>query len=404
MMKKMLVVLIIIPITISTLYTQSEKISSPFSQAKFVPNISAILDFSYIYTDIDDLEFGRMYLPGYSTIADDYHYGLNGFSFTYFELAIESVVDPYFDLFAVFQFAIGEFSIEEAFFRTRSLPAGFQIKGGKFFSGLGRLNSQHDHRWNFCDQPLIYKSIFGAINLNDLGVQLNWVAPTDFFLKLGIEVFQGQNQESYSFHNEDMFIGDILYEKSPVPLFVTFLKTSTDIGNFVLLGGIAYVNGKINKSYDDAGYGLSGTSQVLGIDFTVKYLIDSYRYLNLQSEYFYRHIKGDRITGADTQNIKKSHQGFYTELVWRYNRRCRCGIRYDLVKGGDNLYLDENSIITGNLNKFSAMIEFNATEFSRIRIQYNYSKANILDNELKTFSEIFINCNFAIGAHGAHTF
>ena len=403
-MKKILVVLIIFSFSLITLFSQNQKISSPFSQAKFVPNISAILDFSYIGRDIDDMELDRMYLPGYSTINEDYHYGLKGFSFNYLELALESVVDPYFDLFAVFQFTDGEFSIEEAFFKTRSLPAGFQIKGGKFFSGFGRLNSQHDHIWNFCDQPLVYKSIFGVINLNDLGIQLNWVAPADLFVKMGIEVFQGQNQESYSFYNENMVIGDTQYEKSSVPLFITFLKTSIDIGNIVLLGGASYATGKINKFYEDAEYGLSGSSHVWGIDLTIKYLIDSYRYFNLQSEYLHRNIKGDQITEIDLQNVDKSLQGFYSEMVWRYSRRWRCGLRYDLLKGGDNLYLGENSIIPGDLNKFSAMIEFNSTEFSLIRIQYNYSKAMVLDNELKGFSEIFINCNLAIGAHGAHKF
>jgi hypothetical protein len=403
-MKKIFVIFILILLPLSILYSQNQKISSPFSQAKFVPNISAILDFSYIYRDIDDLELDRTYLPGYATIGDDYNYGLQGFSFNYFELALESVVDPYFDLFAVFQFTNGEFSIEEAFFKTRSLPAGFQIKAGKFFSGFGRLNAQHDHIWNFCDQPLVYKSIFGTINLNDLGVQLNWVAPTDLFLKLGFEIFQGQNQDSYSFYNEDMTIGDTLYERLSVPLFVGFLKTSTDINNFVLLGGISYATGKINKFYEETGYGLTGNSNVWGIDLTIKYLIDSYRYLNLQSEFLLRTQKGDLVSELDIQRLDKKQHGFYSELVWRFKRRWRCGLRYDLVKGGDNLYLDENSIITGDLTKFSAMIEFNATEFSRIRIQYNYNKAKVLDNELKGFSEIFINCNLAIGAHGAHKF
>ena len=403
-MKKLFITSLIFPFTIVILFAQSQKISSPFSQAKFVPNISAILDFSYITRDVDDLGLGRMYLPGYSTINEDYNSGLKGFSLNYFELAIESVVDPYFDLFTVFQFTDGEFSIEEAFFKTRSLPEGFQIKAGKFFSGFGRLNAQHDHVWNFCDQPLIYEAIFGAINLNDLGVQLNWVAPTDLFIKMGVEVFQGQNQESYSFHNENILIGDTLYERSSVPLFVSFLKSSADIGNLVLLGGVSFATGKINKFYEDAGYGLSGSSHVFGLDLTIKYLIDSYRYLNLQSEYLYRQIEGDRLTEAGTESYEKNHQGFYSEFVWRYSRRWRCGLRYDLVKGGDNLYLHKNSIIPGDLNKYSVMIEFNATEFSRIRIQYNYSKEKIFENELKGFSEIFINCNLAIGAHGAHKF
>ena len=401
-MKKIIGIIFIFSLTMGAIHARTQKISSPFSQAKFVPNISAILDFSYIHRDIGDLEIGRMYLPGYSTTGGDYNYGSKGFSFNYLELALGSVVDPYFDLFAVFQFTDGEFSIEEAYFKTRSLPAGLQLKGGKFFSDFGRLNAQHDHHWNFCDQPLVYESIFGAVNLNDLGVQLNLVAPTDLFLKLGIEVFQGQNQDSRSFYNDNMDIGDTTYERSPVPLVVAFLKTSTDIGNFVLLGGVAYAAGKVHQYHDDVEYGLSGDSRVLGLDLTIKYLIDSYRYIQLQSEYLLRHIKGERITSSDTQNLEKSDDGFYSELVWRFNRRWRCGLRYDLLEGGDNIYPD--GVITGNLTRFSSMIEFNATEFSRIRIQYNYSRTKVLEGELRKFNEVFINCNLAIGAHGAHKF
>jgi hypothetical protein len=391
-------------VTAGMLYSQNQTISSPFSQAKFVPNISAILDFSYIYRNLDDLEIGSMYLPGYTTAGDEYHYGTSGFSLNYFELAIESVVDPYFDLLAVFQFTEGEFSIEEAYFKTRGLPTGFQIKGGKFFSGFGRLNARHDHQWNFCDQPLVYKSIFGAVNLNDLGLQLNWLAPFNLFLKLGLEVFQGRNPDSFSFHNQDMTINDTLYEKSSVPLLAAFLKTSTDIGDFVLLGGISHATGRINKFHEDAGYGISGSSHIWGVNLTVKYLIDSYRYLNLESEFIHRSQSGDIISESDTVNTDKKQHGIYTELLWRFNRRWRCGLRYDWIKGGDDLYPDVSSDITDNLNKWSAMLEFNATEFSRIRFQYNYNKAKVLDGELKGFSEIFINCNLAIGAHGAHKF
>jgi hypothetical protein len=391
-------------VTAGMLYSQNQTISSPFSQAKFVPNISAILDFSYIYRDLYDREIDRMYMPGYSTMGENTHYGENGFSLNYFELAIESVVDPYFDLFAVFQFTEGEFSIEEAYFKTRSLPAGFQIKGGKFFSGFGRLNARHDHQWNFCDQPLVYKSIFGAANLNDLGVQVNWVAPTDLFLKVGLEIFQGHNKDSRTFHNRDMTINDTLYEKSSVPLIAVFLKTSTDIGNFVFLGGVSHAAGRINKFLEDAGYGINGSSHVWGANLTVKYLIDSYRYLNLESEFIHRFLKGDTISETDTVNIDKKQYGFFSELVWRFKRRWRGGIRYDWLKGGDDLYPDIDLDIPGNLNKWSVMLEFNATEFSRIRLQYNYNKARVLDGELRGFSEIFMNCNLAIGAHGAHKF
>ncbi len=343
-----------------------------------------------------------MYMPGYTTINDNF--SPNGFNFNYFELAIASVVDPYFDLFVVLQFTDGEFGIEEAFLKTRSLPAGFKLKAGKFFSGFGRLNAQHDHVWNFSDQPLVYHAIFGTLNLNDLGFQLNWVAPADIYISMGIEILQGQNQDSFSFLNEDMQIGEKLIEKSSAPLFVSFIKTSIDIDDLIILGGLSYATGKINKYYEDVNYGLSGNSRVFGIDLTLKYLIDSYRYINLQSEFIYRNMEGNRLTEFDNQNFKNSHYGFYSELVWRYTRRWRCGVRYDSVVGKDNLYLDFNKKIPGNLYRYSAMLEFNPSEFSRIRLQYNYSKSRILDDEIKDFHEFFVNFNLAIGAHGAHKF
>lgn len=404
MKNKLIILILSIFLAANFLAAAVQKISSPFSQAKFVPNISAILDVSYIIRDMGDIENGSMYTPGYFTIGEDYNHGPKGFSFNYFELALESVVDPYFDLFTVFQFINGEFSIEEAFFKTRSLPAGFQLKGGKFFSAFGRLNAQHDHIWNFCDPPLVYRSIFGSINLNDLGVQLNWVAPIDLFIKAGIEIFQGQNPDSQSFYNENMVVDNTMYEKSSTPLLVSFVKSSADIGNFIILGGVSLALGKQNKFYEDAGYGITGTARVWGIDMTVKYLIDSYRYVNWQSEFLYRTIDGNMVTSEETRSIDKKHHGFYSELVYRFNRRWRCGLRYGWLKGGDDLYQSSQRTITGDLNRISGMIEFNATEFSRIRIQYNYNKSKVLNGELRGFSELFINCNLAIGAHGAHKF
>ena len=404
MKMKISFVLTTIGLMAGLLAARSQTASSPFSQAAFVPNISAILDFSYIYRDLDDRSIDRMYLPGYTTVDDSYHHGGKGFSLNYLELALESVVDPYFDLFAVFQFTDEEFSIEEAFFKTRSLPAGFQVKGGKFLSGFGRLNGQHDHYWNFSDQPLVYHGIFGEANLNDLGVQLNWVAPTDLFLQLGLEAFQGQRPDSFSFDNRDMTVGDTRVGKSSAPLWVAFLKASADVGNFVLLGGVSHASGRINRFYDDAGYGLSATSRVWGVDLTVKYLIDSYRYLNLQGEFIRRSLRGDMISISAIEPAEKKQQGLYVELVWRFDRRWRCGGRYDWLKGGDDLYPDTDSDRWEHLRKCSAMLEFNATEFSRIRIQYNYNAASVLDGELQEFSEVFVTCNLAIGAHGAHKF
>jgi hypothetical protein len=48
------------------------------------------------------------------------------------------------------------FSVEEAFTQSSQLPGGFTLKGGRFFSGVGYLNEQHAHTWDFVDAPLPY--------------------------------------------------------------------------------------------------------------------------------------------------------------------------------------------------------------------------------------------------------
>jgi hypothetical protein len=46
------------------------------------------------------------------------------------------------------------------------------------------------HEWDFSDAPLAYKAFFGYRLQND-GVQLRWVAPTDLFLEFGAEAANG---------------------------------------------------------------------------------------------------------------------------------------------------------------------------------------------------------------------
>jgi len=71
--------------------------------------------------------------------------------------------------------------LEEAWIETLKLGNGLTIKGGQFFSGIGYLNSIHDHAHDFSDRPLIYDALFGG-HLVDTGLQARWVAPTDQFL------------------------------------------------------------------------------------------------------------------------------------------------------------------------------------------------------------------------------
>jgi len=84
-----------------------------------------------------------------------------------------------------------EAEVEEAWVQTRTLPAGLQLRAGRFASQIGYLNEQHPHADDFVERPLLYRAFLGG-HWNDDGVRLNWVAPTPFYLRLGAEAFRGK--------------------------------------------------------------------------------------------------------------------------------------------------------------------------------------------------------------------
>ena len=113
-----------------------------------------------------------------------------GFSLDQSELIVSANIDPYFRGMLNVALKDGEAEVEEAWFQTLGLGRGFTLKGGRFLSGIGYINEQHPHAWDFADAPLMSKALFGEHYGQD-GLQLKWVAPTDLFLEFGAEIGRG---------------------------------------------------------------------------------------------------------------------------------------------------------------------------------------------------------------------
>jgi len=113
------------------------------------------------------------------------------------ELNIYSNIDPFIRAFALIS-GSDEVSIEEAYFLTSSLPYDLQIRGGKFFANLGRLNKIHTHDLPFLDQPLTMQNFLGNPEVEEdeeillsyepqykgSGAEIIWLAPTNIFWRL----------------------------------------------------------------------------------------------------------------------------------------------------------------------------------------------------------------------------
>jgi hypothetical protein len=395
---------------------------NPFAQSKFVPDISLILDCAYLNRGLDDAAYFSLSLPGFSHAGDgDRAAELNGtnlengFNFNYAELTLASVVDPYFDLFAVFHFAEEGVCIEEAYFATRRLPAGLQVKGGRFLSHFGRSNGQHDHYWDFAAPPLVQSALFGG-NLGDLGARLAWVAPLGIFLQLGVEALQGGNEMSFGRSGFSLPGYSVPKVRGPGVVVAT-AKASFDLGNLTVLAGLSNASGRSRQEPglegSSAARAFAGKADVYGADLTLKFLFDSIRYLSFQAEAIGRSSRGDRYQEAADGHWRGLEErarqaGMYAQLVGRLNKRLRLGARLDLIWKNDVRLAGARQDLPGDLARCSAMAEWNPTEFSRLRLQYAHDRSRCEDNaglwQRRPFHELMLQVNITIGAHGAHAF
>jgi hypothetical protein len=355
------------------------------------PYISLVLNTFAYNSNLGQEELEIRNIPGYTNAGIE---SRKGFNLEAAELFLFAPVDPYFNLYATIPVTEDGAELEEAYFLTTSLPCGFQLKGGKFKSGFGRINSQHPHAWDFVDIPLVYKAFSGPEGITEKGGQLTYLPPLPFYTLLGTEVLQGEN---------DVLFGS---DAKPGPhAYTLFAKTSFDLtDNSTILFGPSVMTGKTKTGSvaDDTEF--RGTSTLYGLEFTYKWKPSKTRGLAVQTEYQYRRQSGDLEddVALTTEALKRAQDGLYIQTIYQIER-WRAGARYDVL----GLFKDDY-ILSGTDQDFgerpwraSGMLEFNPTEFSRIRLQYNYDKSARVG---KTNQELFLQFVFGIGAHGAHPF
>jgi hypothetical protein len=355
------------------------------------PNISLVLN-TYAYSsNLTDDEIGNRGIQGYTQEGIDRR---KGFNLDAAELFIFAPVDPYFNLYATIPVKEDGVELEEAYFVTTSLPVGHQLKGGKFKSGFGRLNSQHPHAWEFVDAPLPYRAFIGDEGIIEKGVQYTYLLPLPFYTIVGMEVLQGGNEILFG---SDATGGPHAY--------TAFAKFSFDVGaHSTILFGPSVITGKTKTGTVAADTDFEGDSTLCGFEITYKWKPSSYQGFKLQGEYFYRVQSGDLTDTnlASVQRLERNQDGLYIQGVYRWSR-WDFGARYDILSlFKDNYALDGSKQDLGRRPwRASVMADYNFSEFSLLRIQYNHDESDVSG---KVNHEFFLQAVFSIGAHGAHQF
>ncbi|MGC2165336.1 MAG: hypothetical protein WA632_04920 [Gallionella sp.] len=334
-----------------------------------------------------------------------------GFNLGESELGISANIDPQFRGVATLSLdPAGGLSAENAFVQTISLGDGLNVKFGRYFSGIGYLNDQHAHTWDFVDQPLVYTVLWDN-QLSEDGVQLKWLAPTDTFLEVGAEVGKGRG-----FPGTDR-------AKNGSGAAAAFAHVGNDIGieqswrAGVSLHKTRRVDAESANVPDLSGNPVtdlfSGDSRTAGLDFVWKYAPNGNfrnKYVKVQAEYFRRKENGDLIydatgTAAVTDTYTSNQSGWYLQSVYQFMPTWRTGVRYDrLDPGAASVGAANAANVVSNYGytptRWTWMGDYSPSEFSRIRLQlaHDNSRQGMADNQL------FVQYIMSLGAHGAHQY
>jgi hypothetical protein len=287
--------------------------------------------------------------------------------------------------------------LEEAWVETLALPGGLAIRMGRFFADIGYLNQKHFHAWDFADQPLVYQAFLGGQYIDD-GLQLRWLAPTDFYLQFSGEVLRGNRYPAGGAAN------------SGVGSTTLGVKTGGDIGfsNSWLFGFSwlrADADDRKSGSEDDPLL-FTGDTDLYIADFVWKWAPNGnsrQKNFKFQAEYLWRNEKGGyTLPDGAAGPWDNGQSGWYAQAIYQPFPRWNFGARLDrlsadtpdLAWAGTPLYP-----AGGDPTRYSLMVDWSNSEFSRLRLQYNHDRAS--ETTDRQFGLQYI---FSIGAHGAHSF
>ena len=293
-----------------------------------------------------------------------------------------------------------EAELEEAWVQTRTLPAGLQLRAGRFSSQLGYLNEQHPHADDFVERPLLYRAFLGGHWFDD-GLRLNWTAPTDLYLRLGAEVFRGRE-----------LVKDAASSSAPGALVLS-AKTGGDIGvEHSWQAGLSYLQNRREAAVEahegeegdedpsgdgHAGHGAAFSGRHLWIgELAWKWAPEgNSARQQLRASYEIAQLRDlNRFAGSGDRHLAQ-----YLGVVWRFAPTWEVGARHDLLKVR---IPHEDHFDDGKLRETALMLAWKPSHRQTLRLQYTHQRDG--GGFEAATRAVQLQYVLSFGAHAAHTY
>jgi hypothetical protein len=289
------------------------------------------------------------------------------------ELGLQAIVDPYARADFFISFGEHGVDVEEGFVTFTSLPEQLLAKVGRMRVAFGTINTLHLHVLPWPDEPLTVVNLLGGEDgWIGTGVSLARLLPLpgDTFSELTAQVFRGDSPNLFSAPGR----GDLAYNGH-----YRLFRDLTEATNVTL--GLSYAYGPNATTLD-------AKTRLMGLDFTLRYkplVTGLYHSLIVRGEV----MQSDR----DQPGGRQRALGWFVAADYQLAKRWFVGAR---IEASDRA-TDAAKTDTGQ----AALVTFWPSEFSQLRAELRRRHYGLEEQEA---TELLLQLQFAIGAHGAHPF
>jgi len=303
------------------------------------------------------------------------------------EVGLQAIVDPYARADFFISFGEEGVNLEEGFITFTALPKGFVAKAGKMRAAFGKVNTLHNHVLPWADRPLVSQNLVGGEDgINDAGVSVQHIIPGlgKWFVEATGQGFRGDSADVFTSSNKN--------DLSVVGHLRAY-RDLTDNANIDLGGSYSRGHNLFGSNFITNLYGVDATYHWKPLQRSI------YHSFIARSEFIWRQQQQPGLATclaitcpANTAAGFQRAFGYYASADYQFARRWFLGGRVDNSDRPFNSHLNDKG---GSL-----VLTYWPSEFAQLRGQYRFTRyAENFDAH-----ELFMQLQFALGAHGAHPF
>jgi len=152
--------------------------------------------------------------------------------------------------------------------------------------------------------------------------------------------------------------------------------------------------------------GAAATTQIVGVDAYYKWKSPTaqqgFPFVSVQSEALFRRYEAAERPAADGSALvlpaeTLRDRGVYAQVLYGVRPRIVAGLRADVASGDDATFSSE---LRADRLRISPNVTWYPTEFSKIRLQYNYDDRQGIGID----HSLWMQVEFLLGAHASHKF